>query len=271
MVPRALRPERTLITAPAFSEYENAITNSIQHTENRKQTKELTLKRENGFKIIPEEFIEAMEGCDMAFLCNPNNPTGDLLRKHAVLRVADAAHGLKCTLVVDEAFIDFCPDDSVIGHVNENPHLIVLRSMTKFYAITGLRAGYGVFHPELAARVMELKEPWTVNTLAQNAAAAALGDREYAVQTIRLIKKEKAFIEKGLMDLGIEFLPSAVNFYLLRTGDAARVALRLRNEGILVRDCSNFRGLGGRYIRIAVKGRTDNEKLLRGLRRDFPG
>lgn len=272
LIPRALQPERVLITAPAFSEYEKAIKISGQRsavsdklTENRKQIKELTLKEENGFRIIAEEFIEAMRGCDMAFLCNPNNPIGDLLRREDVLRIAEAAREAECTLVIDEAFMDFCPDHSVMGHVQENPYLIVLRSMTKFYAITGLRAGYGVFHPEIIRSINEFKEPWTVNTLAQKAAIAALDDAEYAEKTMDLIRKEKEFIENGLNELNIGFFPSAVNFYLLRTDDARRVTAEMRKKGVLVRDCSNFRGLGSGYLRIAVKDRTANEKLLKAL------
>ena len=100
------------------------------------------LRENNNCKIIPDEFIDAMHDCDMAFLCNPNNPTGDLLGKEEVLKIARSARESKCFLVLDEAFIDFCPDDSVIEHVQDNPYLIVLRSMTKIYAITGLRVGF---------------------------------------------------------------------------------------------------------------------------------
>ena len=195
----------------------------------------------------------------MAFLCNPNNPTGDLLSKEEVIEIAEAARELKCLLVVDEAFIDFCPADSVIGNVRGNPHLIVLRSMTKFYAITGLRAGYGVFHPELIERVMEFKATWTMNTLAQKAAVAAIEDRGYAERTMDVIRNEKEFIENGLRDIGIEFLPSAVNFYLLRTGNSGRIYQGMKEKGIIVRDCSNFRGLDDSFIRVAVRSRRENE------------
>jgi threonine-phosphate decarboxylase len=137
--------------------------------------------------------------------------------------------------------------------------------MTKFYAITGLRAGYGVFHPEIIRRITEFKEPWTMNTLAQKAAMAAIDDRDYAERTMDLINNEKAFIENGLRDIGIEFLPSAVNFYLLRTGNSDRVCQGMKEKGMIVRDCSNFRGLDDSYIRVAVMSRRENEKLISGL------
>jgi threonine-phosphate decarboxylase len=271
LVPAALKPVRALVTAPTFSEYERAVIRGQNlpagqaGPEPGARIKELILKEENGYKIIPGEFIEAMQGCDMAFLCNPNNPTGHLLGKKDVLRIAEAARELECFLVVDEAFIDFCRDDSVIGHVQDNPFLIVMRSMTKFYAITGLRAGYGVFHPEVVNRIKEFKEPWTVNTLAQKAAVTAMDDRDYTERTMDLISNEKKFIERELNDIGVEFLPSSVNFYLLKTGDSGRVCQELKGKRIIARDCSNFRGLDDSYIRVAVRSRRENEMLISGL------
>lgn len=260
LIPKALRPERVLIPSPTFSEYEKAC-----KLNDKLKIKNIKLMEENGFKVIPRDFIEAMKGCDMAFLCNPNNPTGDLLGKEEVLLIADAAREMKCILVVDEAFIDFCPADSVIGHVSSNPYLIVLRSMTKFYAITGLRAGYGVFHPAMVARITEFKEPWTMNTLAQKAAAAALDDSDYAERTMDLIKNEKEFIENALRDIGVKFLPSAVNYYLLRTGNSASICQGMKEKGIIVRDCSNFRGLDESFIRAAVRSRRENKILMSWL------
>ena len=274
LVPAAIKPEKVLIPSPTFSEYAKACRLSCNNEllpadlKNKSTTRGLRnyeLKEKNSFRIIAEEFIEAMQGCDMAFLCNPNNPTGDLLSKEEVLGIAEAARKLKCILVVDEAFIDFCPADSVIGHVHANPYLIVLRSMTKFYAITGLRAGYGVFHPAIIKRIMEFKEPWTMNTLAQKSAIAAIDDRDYAERTMDVIRNEKEFIENGLRDIGIEFLSSAVNFYLLRTGYAGEICQRMKDKGIILRECSNFRGLGDSYIRVAVRSRKENEALLGGL------
>ncbi|HDH05842.1 MAG TPA: threonine-phosphate decarboxylase [Nitrospirae bacterium] len=275
LIPRALGPGRVLITAPAFSEYERAVLLSGQESGVRSQELEsrgrkvrikyLNLKEEDRFRINPEEFIEAMKGCDMAFLCNPNNPTGHLLGKMEVLGIAEAAGEIKCLLVVDEAFIDFCPETSVINDVPDNPYLVVLRSMTKFYALTGLRIGYGVFHEDLIGRIKKFKEPWTVNNLAQKAAIAALDDISYADETMRLMKDEKQFLEHGFQEAGIEFFPSAANYYLLRIDNAGGIVKELRQKGILVRDCSNFKGLDGSYIRVAVKSRRHNGIMLKEL------
>jgi threonine-phosphate decarboxylase len=288
LVPRALKPVKVLIPAPTFSEYERACKLS---SELRVMSYEL--KKENNFGINPDEFISAMKGnikskvksqkskvgarllrpyptlnssqpCDMAFLCNPNNPTGHLLKSRDVLRIAEAARDMKCVLVVDEAFIDFTPEESVIGHVQNNPYLIVLRSMTKFYALTGLRIGYGIFHPGLISKIKAFKEPWTVNNLAQKAAIAALNDSEYADKTQRLIKSEKGFLFENFNKMGIKFFRSDANFYLLNARVRHAVPL-LREKGILVRDCSNFKGLDSSYIRVAVKSRKHNRMLLAEL------
>ncbi len=284
LIPRTLKPETVLIPFPTFSEYERAVNsskslkivqnssslNNIKPLNNVKQKQpstivNLPLKKADNFRINSGEFIDAMQGCDMAFLCNPNNPTGNLLKKNQVLKIAEAAKKSKCFLIVDEAFIDFRPEESVIKAVQDNPYLIVLRSMTKFHALTGLRIGYGVFSPAIANKLKKFKEPWTVNTLAQKAAIAALGDNEYADRTFRLIAKEKRFLEGSLKETGIEFYPSDVNFYLLKTRGNAGIASKLREKGILVRDCSNFRGLDSSFIRVAVRSRRETKVLIKTL------
>lgn len=276
LIARALKPKMVFIPAPTFSEYERAC-----KTSSELRVLSYELKSENGFEIKPDEFIAAMKGdnlslralnselsatpVDMAFLCNPNNPTGRLLKKAEVIKVADAAKRLKCYLIVDEAFIDFCPEDSVINEVKNNPYLIVLRSMTKFYALSGLRIGYGVFPLHLIKALNEHKEPWTVNMLAQKAGIVALKDRTYRDKTFRLMNKEKRFLENGFKKIGIRFFHSDSNFYLLELNDADKICRGLRKKGILVRDCSNFRGLDSRYIRIAVKAHEENTVLLKEL------
>ena len=266
---RALKPKSVLIPAPTFSEYERTILigQDPATTEQRAQIRYLVLKKEDGFEIRPDEFIQAMQDkdCDMAFICNPNNPTGSLLKKDSVMQIAEAARALKCILVVDEAFIDFCPEDSTINEVKNNPYLIVLRSMTKFYALSGLRLGYGVFPQHLIGRLKEYKEPWTVNNLAQRSGVVVLKDKVYRNETFRIVRYEKQFMEKGFKKLGIDYIPSSVNYYLIRLDNAEEVITSLRNKGILVRECSNFIGLDESYIRVAVKSHKDNARLLKEL------
>jgi threonine-phosphate decarboxylase len=268
LIPRALKPERVLIPAPTFAEYERAVARA-QEADHRTLIRFLYLEEERDFRIDPEEFIEAMRknACDMAFLCNPNNPTGLLMGRDEVLKIAEAASNMECILVVDEAFMDFCPGESVIKAVESNPYLIVLRSMTKFYSLTGLRVGYGVFPLHIIETLKGFKEPWTVNVLAQAAAIEALRDIEYAEKTREFINSERMFLEDCLRQLGIKPFPSEVNFYLLKLEKAETVVESLRRKGILVRDCSNFKGLDNSYVRIAVRSRKENTRLIEELSR----
>lgn len=258
LIPRALRPRRVLVTSPAFSEYERASRAAGA------KVSFLKLKRKNGYRIEPGEFITAMKGTDLAFLCNPNNPTGDVLEHEAVMEIAHSAKKHKCLLVVDEAFVDFVPGASVLG-IRDNPYLIVLRSMTKFYAMAGLRLGFGYFPVGVTGKLRAFKEPWSVNTLAERAGATALGDSQHARMTLALMDAEKRYLEKRLGKLGLTYYPSRANFYLIETGRAREVVSALLDKRLLVRDCSNFRGLGNGHIRVAVKSRRENAMLLRGL------
>ncbi len=260
LVVRALAPGRVLIPEPTFSEYERAC--SMQRGTSIAGHR---LAREYNFDIDPDAYINAMAGCDMAFLCNPNNPTGRLLQRDAVDAIAAEAERMSCYLVVDEAFIDFVPGYSVLDRVAGRSHLIVLRSLTKFYALSGLRIGYGVFPGALAAFVKKYKEPWTTNALAQTAGIAAISDTAYQEKTMTLIQGEKQFLEAGLRSAGIAYTPSAANYYLISMEIAGEVIVSLRKKGMLVRDCSNFPGLGGSFIRIAVRSRKESEALLREL------
>lgn len=265
LIPRALRPKNVLIPAPTFSEYEKA----VRLNENVR-VKRPELRAENKFRLNADEFASEMQGCDMAFLCNPNNPTGALMSREEVREIAKEASRVRCCLVVDEAFIDFIPEESVITDTADNPYLVVLRSMTKFHAITGLRVGYGAFHQELINKVQKYKEPWTVNNLAQAAGAAALGDKYYIEETYSLMKREKEFLEKSFDEAGIRYYPSSANYFLIKIPPSPPLPKEgitdaLRRKGILVRDCSNFKGLDGSYIRVAVKSREHNEMLIKEL------
>jgi threonine-phosphate decarboxylase len=274
LIPEVLNPAHVLVPAPTCPEYERACRT---HSETRISYFEL--KEEDGFHLDADRFIDAMpEGdselntpntsspCAMAFLCNPNNPTGRLLSRHEIVKISDAARNRRCYLVVDEAFIDFCPDDSIIKDATGNPFLIVLRSMSYFYSLAGLRIGYGIFPQHLVRRLRAHREPWTVvNSLAQRAALTALKDKVYRKETMAFVAEEKRFIEKHLRKLGIAFIPSDANYYLLKMRDAGEIASVLKKRGILVRECMDMKGLGSLYLGIAVKSHRENAVLMREL------
>ena len=286
LLARALRPLKVIIPVPTFSIYERAC-----YTCCDSEIIYCRLKGENNFDIDPREFIKTMEenlpveqrqnvnfpvsgsppfpSFNMVFLCNPNNPTGRLVKKDSIKEISDAAGRIGCYLVVDEAFIDFCPADSVIKDVAESTKLIVLRSMSPFYALPGLRFGYGVFPRQLAAGLKEYKEPWTVNGLAQRAAMAALKDEAYRRETFRAIQDEKKYLEKNFRKMGIEFLTSAANFYLVKTDNAGEICRQLQKKGILLSGGAHFSGLDSAHIRIAVKSHRENSILIKELKKIF--
>ncbi len=280
LIVRTLRPQRVLITMPTYSEYERAIIVSQDSSINRHVSEDkkeiiryLLLNKEKYFEINPDEFIDEIrfleaspESIKMAFLCNPNYPTGRVLKKDDVLKIAEAAQKNRCYLVVDEAFIDFCPNESVVQEVKSNPYLIVLKTMANFYAIAGLRIGYGVFPLHLVQTLKELKEPWTVNSLAQRAAVIAIKDKVFKKETTELIQQEKRFLEKNFKKLGLEYFKSDANFYLLKIDNAREICNYLMKKGILVKEYSNFKGLDSTYLKISVRSHRENTILIKELK-----
>ena len=266
---RTLKPGNILMPAPSNPAYERAIKNSCEA-----RITYYELKKENNFEMRSDEFIAALSGdrftpvrdaCSMAIFGNPHNPTGRLIKKADIHRIADAARDRKYYLVVDESFMDFCPDESIIPAVHENPYIIVMRTMSVFYALAGLRMGYGIFSPELVDMVQVNNMPWTVNNLAQRAAVIALRDRVYREETFRLMQAEKKFFEKSFRKLGIEYFATDANFYLMKMENAEDLYQQLKKKGILLESCSGYRGLDSTYLRVAVRTHKENAKLIKVL------
>jgi threonine-phosphate decarboxylase len=170
--------------------------------------------------------------------------------------------------------MDFHEEATLKQEVLRRGNLIVLRSMTKCYALAGLRLGFLVASPALAKRVREADEPWSVSALAQIAGCESLKDRNYLRRTMELIATERQYLTERLAEIaGLAVYPSVTNFLLLkitRPGwDAPRLQQGLIRHGLLIRDCRSFPGLGGGFMRIAVRGRKDNSRLLSALQQTF--
>ena len=208
----------------------------------------------------------------LVFLCNPNNPTGQLVTKEEILEFAKDYP--KRLIVVDEAFIDFVEEEemfTVIKEARSMENLIVVRSLTKFYGFPGLRLGYLIACESIINNLLRFKEPWTVNALAQVAGRAAINDKEFTYNTRRFVSSEKMFLYEGLSKIkGLHpFYPSA-NFILVRIGNDELTSLSLHDllikDKIIIRDCSNFIGLSDKYFRVAVRTRDENKRLLNSLK-----
>lgn len=253
---------RAVIPVPSYSDYARAA-----HLAGMNII-ELPLNEANGFKLDTERLTPLLKSPATVFLGQPNNPTGCLFPTLA-LRALVAAHP-ECLFIVDEAFGDFVEDfDSLT--VKRPANVAVLLSLTKIFAIPGLRLGCLVANAGMIQKARERQPLWSVNTLAQAVGAAALEDADYVVRSRALVRQERDWLLNELSQIsGLITYPGAANFLLSRltgsTANADTLAKRLLTEhGIAIRSCGNFRGLDNRYFRVAVRPRVGNERLISAL------
>lgn len=259
------RPRRVLVVAPTFCEYERAARAAGA------AVAYCHLAAADGFALDPAAFAAKLTGIDIAFLCNPNNPTGRLIPRAAVETIAATAARQGAWLVVDESFLDFLPgaaDHTCRPLLASYSNLIVLQSLTKFYAIPGLRLGFVLADPAVGALLNRGKDPWNVNSLAQAAGVAALADDAYRAASIAVVASAREDFAHGLAALpGLQPFPACANFILARLAGVTAPALRqaMLRDGILIRDCGNYPGLSSAYIRLAVKLPEQNACVLAAL------
>jgi cobyric acid synthase CobQ/L-threonine-O-3-phosphate decarboxylase len=254
LVARAAGKSHALIPVPSYGDYGKAATQAGMRIQ--------TLPCGDP---LPEDSLTADT---VVFLGQPNNPTGTLFPAET-LRTLAANHA-STLFVVDEAFGDFVEDfDSLTRRRPAN--VVVLLSLTKIFAIPGLRSGCAVGNPELIRRLLELQPPWSVNALAQAVSTAALGDREYVRRTREYVTRVRERLFAGLSALpGVTVYPGQANFLLAKVDragmDAVALAERMLSHGIAIRTCTTFQGLDARYFRVAVRTADENDRLLRTLR-----
>ncbi|WP_201755175.1 threonine-phosphate decarboxylase CobD [Paenibacillus glycinis] len=271
---RSMRPKAAVLAEPCFSEYREAA------VKNGANVEAIELRAEERFRLTPEAVREKLAqlrrsglrgGQTLWFLGSPNNPTGQVVDAAIVKELLDEGE----TVAVDEAFMDFAANESELGVLRDaasREGLIVIRSMTKFYAIPGIRLGYMAAHPALIGRLAALQVPWSVNSLAQQIGEAVLEDTRYARDTIAWLREERQWLRSELAALGLVTYGSASVNYVLsafpdkRSWTSARLQEALGFKGILIRDAAHFVGLDERYFRLAVRLRPDNELLLEQLR-----
>ncbi len=220
-----------------------------------------------GLRVYPERIAEEMKPDDVVFLCNPNNPTGQYLGKNELWQIIEEAERVDALVVMDEAYIDFV-ENAFASHTFSTRNLVILRSLTKSYAIPGIRFGYAISSAENIMAMRKVKVPWSVTAFAQRTGSAVIsgaeGSDEFLADTRKKIKRSKVKIEKRLRerDMPVE---SDANFYVLDVGaeKASEVKRELLKQGLLVRDCTSF-GLPS-YIRFSVRKEEENERLMDAL------
>ena len=199
----------------------------------------------------------------VAFLCNPNNPTGQITSKKDVLTVLKSYTAQETFLFLDEAFIELSePEESLID--TRDKHLCILRSLTKCFSVPGLRFGYAFADPDLVRAIELLRSPWSVNAFAEHFAIQAFKKYHELEDSRRKIRIERDYLERSLINLGFKVTPSSANFILADTGlDASTLCNSLTGHGVLVRDCTSF-GLS-QSIRVSVRTRPENTILVEAL------
>jgi cobyric acid synthase CobQ/L-threonine-O-3-phosphate decarboxylase len=265
MLPFALGLRRAVIVAPCYSDYAKAAATADVAVEI------MLLREDEGFRLDFDRLGSFLKGSEMVFLGQPNNPTG-LLFDPDSLRELASAHP-STVFVIDEAFGDFVDDSARLIH-DRPPNVIVLCSLTKFYAMPGLRLGCALADEALADKVRRLLPPWSVNTLAQAVGARALADKEYAENSRAFMRSERERLAGELEAVpGLTIYPGEANFLMMRLDgdshdgpDAPELARRMLQSGVAIRVCDNFEGLDERYFRVAVRTESENARMLIALR-----
>jgi len=227
------------------------------------------------FRLNFEELEKAIsKKTRIVYFCNPNSPTGILYEKDDVLRVVRLAAEKNVLVFLDEDYVDFVDDDkrySMAEYVTRYDNLFILRSLTKFFALAGLRIGFGIASPDVVKALRRAKMPWSVNSLAMFAATEAVKDDDYVKRSRLLISRSKRQMQKMLQEFPwLKVYPSETNFFLIEITEGDLTSTQLKEElarkGLLIRDCSDFDGLNSRFFRVSVNKPEENKKLIEHLK-----
>lgn len=257
----SLKPKRACVLAPTFSEYEKALM-AVDC-----QVDYIQLQEEHQFCLEQKMLGKLSKEYDVFFLCNPNNPVGNLIMPHLMEQILDVCCKNQIFLVIDECFLDFIEEHETYSAKRfiENPEygnqVFILKAFTKLYGMAGIRLGYGICRKIDLLSSMKFNGPaWNVSTVAQLAGIAALKETEYVERTRKTIIQERNYLMENLIALGILVYPSKVNYIFFKAPvGLAQYAL---TKGILIRSCANYMGLNEQYYRIAVRLRKENEALI---------
>lgn len=257
---------RLAILNPTFSEYgRGAKLNNLEIID-------FHLKEENNFSIDLDEIQKNMDKFDSLFICNPNNPNGKVKDLNELLDLMIENDKL---LIVDETFMEFVGEEekySLINKIKQTPNLFILKAVTKFFGMPGLRLGYGVTsNKQIIKNIYEYKEPWTINSFAENLSNYLFKDKEYINGSKDYYINERKFMLEELRKISrLKVYDTDTNFVLIKLDDDEANSLKLElfeKYNILIRDASNFIGLDKSYIRVAIKSHNDNKVLIESLRK----
>ncbi|MBC7958894.1 MAG: threonine-phosphate decarboxylase [Vallitaleaceae bacterium] len=260
---RAVKAKKVLLLQPTFNEYERAFlqygAQCIYHI----------LKPEDGFSLNLEHLQAEIlaNRPEVVVLCNPNNPTGSYIEKEQIQQILTTLSSYSGYLMVDESFYEFEEQPTALSLLPEK-NLFLIRSMTKFYAIAGIRLGYGLGHISLIALLNTYKEPWTLNAFASHMVPYLLGDTDYYIQTQQWYHEERAYMRAQLKTISyLKVFATHANFFLCQTERLSQELMtKLQEKGIYIRTCEDFVGLEKNFIRLALRSRQENEQLIKVLK-----
>lgn len=262
---RALKPKRALLPAPTFSEYEEAILSVDGDIEY------FYLKEENNF-ILDNDFIEAInEDIDITFICNPNNPTGVLTNNEFIYNLLNKSAITNTIVVIDESFLDFVRNNenySSNSLLKKYNNLIIVKSLTKFFAMPGARIGYGIcYNNHIISKINKVMVPWGVNIMATEGIIQGLKEKKYIDNSIDYVNNEKYYLYSVLKEIScIKVFKPSVNFIMFKLLINLDLKEKLLKRNILIRSCDNYIGLNKDFYRVAVRTRKENERLVYELK-----
>lgn len=251
---RRYENKRVIVIHPTFAEYERTL--KAAHAEVVSVVVDDVLH----YALPMERLFAEMVGADALIICTPNNPTGVLPKKSELLQLI--AHGAKvqCEIILDEAFIDWVSEDcSLIDRVAEHPHVIVVRSMTKMYAIPGLRLGYLVASPDIVSTLKVMLPHWNINALALGIGASCLDEKDYCNNAIQHAATQRQWLHEFLVARGCQVTNSVTNyvcFSLPKSYDVDAFFTYCLAKGVVLRHTKNFKGLNGKWFRVGMKDLT---------------
>lgn len=254
----AVKPQKALLTAPCFAEYAQALA-----TVNCK-LEQYILREEPEFRLDADFLNHITQDTDMVFLCEPNNPTGVTTDRKLLLEILEMCREVGAVLVLDECFNDFLDEPqmhSLKTELQRYPNLLILKAFTKLYAMAGVRLGYCLSSDrELLEKMRQAGQPWAVSSLAQAAGLAALREDAYVESVRKLIREERFWLKEKLKGLGLRVIDGEANYILFQC--RKNLVQPMREKGILLRSCGNYKGLDDTWIRTAVRTHAENERLI---------
>ncbi|AYE35261.1 threonine-phosphate decarboxylase CobD [Clostridium septicum] len=267
-VVRGLNPKRVLIPAPTFGEYEEAVLSIDGEIEY------YYLSEENKFNLDGGLIDKIDETIDMVFICNPNNPTGVVTSNKYIEEIAKKALKTKTIVVLDESFLDFVDNsEEFTGKyiLNKYNNIIIIKSLTKFFAMPGIRIGYGISNNKsVIEKINKVTVAWSINSVAVDGVIEALMQKEYIEDTKKYLNLQKEYLYnelKSFKDLKV-FKPS-VNFIMFKVLKNIDFKDYLIKRGILIRSCNNYKGLDNNYYRVAVRTKEENNILIQAIKTVF--